>query len=153
MMNGLQISIPQRLTFLRVAIVSFFVLSIFFTWRLWTQVHLFPAAAVLPAVGGDGLQLALTIVVLLCLPSSLIFKWYRLLLAVAVCAITALVLMDLNRLQQWVYIYGAILTVLVFYNGRVDDPNRYTSYFIITQIIVCSLYFFRGLHQLQGGFL
>jgi hypothetical protein len=153
MMNGLQISIPQRLTFLRVAIVTFFVLSIVFTWRLWTQSHLFPAAVLLHVDGGNGLQLGLTIAALICLPSSLIFKWYRLLLAVAICCITMLVLMDLNRLQQWVYMYSAILAVLVFYNGRVDDPNRYTSYFIIVQIIICSLYFFKGIHQLQGGFL
>jgi hypothetical protein len=152
-MNGLQISIPQRLTYLRVVIVTFFIASLLFTWRLWTQVHLFPAAEVVHLEGGNGLQLGLTILTLLCLPSSLIFKWYRLLLAAALCSVTLLILMDLNRLQQWVYIYGAILTVLIFYNGRVDDPNKYTSYFIIIQIIVCTLYFFKGLHQLQDGFI
>jgi len=46
-----------------------------------------------------------------------------------------------------------MLLVFVFYNGRVDDSNKFTSYFIILQIIFASVYFFCGLNQLNSLFI
>jgi hypothetical protein len=62
-------------------------------------------------------------------------------------------LFDVNRLQPWFYVYNALLLVFLFYNGRVDDSNKFTSYFIILQIIIASVYFFCGLSQLNKLFV
>jgi hypothetical protein len=64
-----------------------------------------------------------------------------------------MVLLDINRLQPWFYVYNAILFVLLFYNGRVDNAGKYTSIFIMTQLIVASVYIFNGLNQLNSYFL
>jgi hypothetical protein len=46
-----------------------------------------------------------------------------------------------------------MLFVFVLYNGRVDDPNKFTSYFISLQIVVASVYFFCGISQLNSAFV
>ncbi len=154
MMQGLQIRIPQRLALLRAITVLSFLLCISVTFPLWYTVHLFPAASVFEIdQRSSELPLYLTLVILLCFSASFIFRWHRLLLILGLLALSALLLLDLNRLQQWVFIYGSMLLVLASYNGRVDEPSRFTSYFIMLQIIVCSLYFFTGFYQLQDGFI
>jgi len=77
----------------------------------------------------------------------------RLLIFLAFVLSLVLVAFDINRLQPWFYIYNAMLVVFVFYNGRVDDSNKFTSYFIILQIIFASVYFFCGLNQLNKLFV
>ena len=153
-MQGLQIGIPQRLTLLRVITVLAMLLSLAVTAKLWSFARLFPFA---PAVDGGYattvLPPYLLIAAMICFAASLVFKWHRLLLSIALLCILTLVLFDTNRLQQWVFIYWSVLVVLVFYNGRVDDPNKYTSYFIIIQVMVCGVYFYTGIHQLQPSFL
>ncbi|MGZ3901650.1 MAG: hypothetical protein ACXVDC_15085 [Bacteroidia bacterium] len=57
---------------------------------------------------------------------------------------------DLNRLQPWFYVYNAILLVFLFYNGRVDDPNKFTSIFIFVQVIISSVYLYNGFNQLRN---
>jgi hypothetical protein len=154
MTSGLVISIPQRLALLRLLLVFSLLLSMAFTWKLWCVPHIFPGAPMLEVNHGRfPLPLVLVIVAALLLLSSLLFRWHRVLLATGLACVLMLVLMDSNRLQQWTYLYWTMLAILVFYNGRVDDPNRFTSYFILLQLIVCSFYFFTGLHQLQAGFI
>jgi hypothetical protein len=46
-----------------------------------------------------------------------------------------------------------MLIVFVFYNGRVDDPNKFTSVFIILQLIFASVYFYSGISQLNSRFI
>ena len=46
-----------------------------------------------------------------------------------------------------------MLLVFVFYNGRVDDSNRFTAYFILIKVILDSVYFFCGISQLNSLFI
>jgi hypothetical protein len=45
-----------------------------------------------------------------------------------------------------------MMLVFVFYDGRVDDSSKFTSYFIVLQIIVAAVYFFNGWSQLNEEF-
>lgn len=153
-MQGLRISIPQRLSLLRVLAVFAMLACFACTWRLWTSHRLFPAASLVDGgVAADLLPPYLAITAALCFLASILFKWHRLLLVAGLLIVLTLVLFDLNRLQQWTWILWSLLMVLALYNGRVDDPNKYTSYFIILQIIVCSVYFYSGIHKMQSGFV
>jgi uncharacterized membrane protein YjdF len=62
------------------------------------------------------------------------------------------VLFDVNRLQPWFYVYNAILFIFMFYDGRVDNSNKFTSIFIFIQLIVASVYVFNGISQLMNPF-
>lgn len=55
--------------------------------------------------------------------------------------------LDVARWQPWEYQYLFLTLIFIFF--RNDDFKKYTA---IT-IIVCSLYFYSGIHKLNGGFL
>lgn len=153
MMNGLQISIPQRMTLIRMVLILSMVISFLLSFNLWAGYRDFPYAALLhqnfiPAP----YDYIPVIILLLIWISSLFFKRERLLLFIAFLISAYLAIMDLNRLQPWFYVYSLMLLVFVFYNGRVDDPNKYTSYFITLQIMFASVYFFCGLNQINSLF-
>jgi len=59
-------------------------------------------------------------------------------------------MLDVNRLQPWFYVYNAIIVFFLFYKGRVDDPNKFTSIFIFIQVIVASVYVYNGFNQLRN---
>lgn len=153
MMNGLQISIPQRMTLLRMLLVISMVISFLLSFNLWAGYRDFPYSRLfgqnyIPAPY-DYIPVILLLLIWI---SSLFFRGERLLLLIAFLISAYLVAMDLNRLQPWFYVYSLMLLVFVFYNGRVDDPNKYTSYFITLQIMLASVYFFCGLNQINALF-
>jgi len=43
--------------------------------------------------------------------------------------------------------------MFIFYSGRVDEPNKNTSFFIILQLIFASFYFFNGISCLNDQFV
>jgi hypothetical protein len=81
------------------------------------------------------------------------FTFQRILLFLALAAAVVLVIYDINRAQPWFYIYWLMTAVYIFYNGRVDDSNNYTSFFIMLQVIFASVYFFCGFNQLNCLFI
>jgi hypothetical protein len=46
-----------------------------------------------------------------------------------------------------------VLLVMLFYNGRVDNPGKYTSTFTIIQMIIAAVYIFNGIDQLNPNFI
>lgn len=153
-MNGLQLNIPQRISLIRVVLTLGTIISIFLSFQLWSGSRSFPHAPVIQPLNVDfNPSLILTFTLLVVLFASLILKWQRLLFFVAFLLSVTLVLFDANRMQHWFYIYLSLLFVLSCYNGRVDDSNKYTSYFILMQLIVASVYFFCGISQLNPSFL
>ncbi len=60
---------------------------------------------------------------------------------------------DQNRLQPWFYNYILILTVLLFFRNRVDEPNNFTTVFITLQILVALVYIFSGIQKLNSFFV
>jgi hypothetical protein len=154
MMDGLQIPIPRRIMYVRITVVCSLLILMTLSMNLWCGERLFPRS---PITGSGQVpryyEIILVAVFMLLLAGSMFFKFHRLLLFLALAAGATLVLLDLNRMQPWFYIFMLAILVFVFYNGRVDDSNRYTSYFIILQIIFASVYFFCGLNQLNCGFV
>lgn len=154
MMEGLQISIPQRMILLRITLVCSLVISVLLSLPLWggyREVPYAPVFAENPVRGPfDLVFIAVTAILWI---GSLFLNAHRLLIALAFLFCIALVLFDINRLQPWFYVYNAMLCVFIFYNGRVDDSNRFTAYFILLQIIFASVYFFCGLSQLNKLFI
>lgn len=152
-MEALQISIPQRLKYLRLIVTTGLIFSFLLCLNLWGGERFFPAIPViknfilLPPY--DYVLVILSLIFLLC---SLILKHTRSFIFLALVVNCFLVLLDLNRLQPWFYIYNAILIIFLFYDGRVDNPNRFTSFFIYIQLIVASVYVFNGLSQLNNPY-
>ncbi|MEO6305929.1 MAG: hypothetical protein ABIP51_22475, partial [Bacteroidia bacterium] len=153
MIEGLTIPIPQRLLMIRVTICVSLIISVFLSFNLWGGERLFPYSAHFET-GFIKAPYDYFIIgfFLLFIIASLFLKKYRLFIFLALLIGTAMVCFDLNRLQPWFYIYSAFLFILMFYNGRIDDPNRFTSFFIVLQLIFCSIYIFNGLSQLNSFF-
>lgn len=153
-MDGLKLSIPQRMKLLRITLILSLIFSIFLSAQLWGGYRTFPYAPVirdnfLPAP----YDLILTVVAVLSWIASMFLNKQRLFIFLSLALCVFLVLLDLNRLQPWFYIYNSLLAVFLFYNGRVDDPNKFTSIFIILQLIFASVYFYSGLSQLNPAFV
>ena len=154
MMNGLQILIPQRMMLLRITLIVSLIVSVFLSLNLWAGYRVVPYTSLI----GDNpikapFDFSYIVLIILLWTGSLFLKRHRLLIFFASLISVVLVLFDINRLQPWFYIYNAMLIVFLFYDGRVDDSNKFTSYFIILQIIFASVYFFCGLSQLNSLFI
>lgn len=153
-MKSLNISIPNRLKTIRVVVTIALIVSFLLSFNLWVGNTIFPDA---PAFDffhltpiADTILMFCSVVSLIC---SLFLYKHRLFLFFSISINIILVLSDLNRLQPWFYIYNAILIVLMFYNGRVDDSNKFTYIFITIQTILASIYLSNGLNQLNPNFL
>ncbi len=154
MIEGLQINIPQRMKLVRITLTLSLVISLLLTFNLWGGHRSFPYSPVFenlrPAAPFDIFFVILLIILLM---SSLFVVRLRLIISLAITVSLFLVLGDVNRIQPWFYIYTSMLFVFVFYNGRVDDSNQFTGYFILLQIIFASVYFFCGISQLNPHFV
>ncbi len=154
MIEGLSIPIPQRLLLIRVTVCVSLIISIFLTFNLWGGQRSFPYA---PAFDLSYIKAPydyfFVAFFLLFIFGSLFLKKHRLLIFLALLLGAAMVIFDMNRLQPWFYIYCAFLFVLMFYNGRIDDANKFTSFFIVLQLIFCSVYIFNGISQLNSAFI
>jgi hypothetical protein len=153
-MNGPTLSIPKRMLFLRFVLTLVMVTSIFLSLKLWGGDREFPKTNLLPMrLMKAGPDLLLPLLAVLFFLGSLVFHFQRLLLLIGYLICVLLLVTDVERLQLWSFMYMSLFMVFLLYNGRVDDPNRYTSYFIILQMIISSYYFFTGLWQLNDHFL
>jgi hypothetical protein len=153
-MEGINLSIPKRMVLLRIVLVFTLIVSIFLSGHLWGGYRTFPYA---PIINGffidqpfDLILIGLAIISWVC---SLFLKNHRLFIFCSLCIGVILVLLDINRLQPWFYTFNVLLAILIFYNGRVDDPNQFTSIFIILQLIIASVYFYCGISQLNTHFI
>ncbi|MBL7921370.1 MAG: hypothetical protein JNJ40_13720 [Bacteroidia bacterium] len=153
MIEGLSIPIPQRLLLIRVTVCISLIISVLLSLNLWGGERTFPYA---PAFDISYVKAPydyfFAAFFLLFILGSLFLKRHRLLIFVALLLAAGMVVFDMNRLQPWLYIYCAFLFVLMFYNGRIDDANKFTSFFIVLQLIFCSVYIFNGISQLNSAF-
>lgn len=154
MIDGLQLSIPQRMILIRVTLLVSLITSVFLSLNLWGGYRSFPYAPLLdqPFINAP-YDLLLSCCAIFCWVCALFLLRQRMFIGLAVVFSVVLVMHDVNRLQPWFYIYSSMLAVFIFYNGRVDDPNKFTSVFIILQLIFASVYFYCGISQLNDNFI
>lgn len=152
-MKFLNLSIPRRLQYIRISICLALFISFLLSWNLWSSSAYYPDQLLLPSLQFlspfSGFITAASILSLLV---SVLHKNHRLFIALAITLNILLVLLDYNRLQSWFFIYNALLFVLLFYNGRVDNSTHFIFIFICLQIIPASVYFFNGISQLNPNF-
>lgn len=146
--------IPQRLKLMRLTLIFSLCLSILFSFPLWLSNRYFPMSGLegIPPVQAP-FDYVVVILALLFAVAALFLRFPRTLICLSILTLVYLVICDINRLQPWLYVYTYMLLVFVLHNGRVDDSNKYTSYFIILQIIPAAYYFFTGLNQLNPDFM
>ena len=154
MIEGIVIPIPQRLLFIRITICISLLISILLSLNLWAGDRTFPySPSYTLGIIKPPFDYLIIGFFMLFIIGSLFLKAHRLLLFLALLLAATLVIIDMNRLQPWFYIYCAFLFVLMFYNGRIDDANKFTSFFIVLQLIFCSVYIFNGVSQLNSFFI
>ena len=154
MIEGLQLSIPQRLAFVKTTLLLSLLISVFLSFNLWTGERDFPFSPVfdylvLPSLVSNSL-LGLLVVFIL---AALFLNYQRVYIAGVVVLVAFLMLADVTRCQPWCYIYVCMLSVFVFYDGRVDNSNKFTSYHIILQLILASVYFYNGISAINPDFV
>jgi hypothetical protein len=154
MNQALNLSIPQRLFFIRITVTLALIISFLLSFNLWGASTFFPDSPLYKEFSlPPFLHGSISVISCLSLIGSLILRRTRTFIAISFVLNLALVLLDLNRLQAWFYIYNAILFVLLFYDGRVDVSSKYTATFILIQMIVASVYVYNGLKQLNPLFI
>jgi hypothetical protein len=153
-MKGINLSIPQRMILLRVVLILALIVSIFLSMHLWGGYRTFPYSPIIKEFSiKQPYDILLIGLAVLCWICSLFFKNHRLFIFCSLCICLILVLLDINRLQPWFFTFNALLAILIFYNGRVDDSNQFTSIFIMLQLIIASVYFYCGISQLNSHFI
>jgi hypothetical protein len=154
MIEGLRLNIPQRLALLKTVLLLSLLASVMFSFSLWTGARDFPLVPVWEwAIAPLYTHWILFFLLVFCWLAALLSRFPRLFLFLSLLLSFLLVCMDLNRLQPWFYLYSVMLLVLLFYNGRVDNPNTYTSFFVVLQFVLASIYFFNGLNMLNPDFV
>ena len=99
-------------------------------------------------------EFPLSLLLLAALLLSLFSTRSRYLVAVVVLT-SFLVLLDVTRLQPWVYQYALMITALAFAKLRRVEPNEgmtTATIIVANQIIVASLYFWSGVQKLNWTF-
>lgn len=153
-MSGLQLNIFSRLKLIRLVVAVGMLVSILTSWNLWAGQRWLPTCPLIPdlflAPPYDYILLAAQIGLLLVL---LFTSKVRLVLFLILLLNCYMVILDQNRLQPWFFIYNAIFMVLFFYDWRIDNVNKYYSYFIILQILFSAVYVYSGLQKFNGNFI
>lgn len=154
MIEGLQLSIPKRMAILKNILTVSLLVSVLSSLHLWCGERSFPRSQVWTWFYlNEWGEISLLACYCLLLIASMFLRKQRLIMFLSLVIATVFVLADLNRLQPWFFLYNAMLTAFVFYDGRVDDSNKFTSYFIILQLIFASVYFFAGLNRFNSFFV
>ncbi len=154
MIESLQLSIPQRINLIRTTLVISLIVSVLLSLNLWCGNRSFPVAPVfLENWLNPSYDFIWIVLAILFWTASLLFKFQRLFIFLACLLCLLLILFDLNRLQPWFFIYNSLLVMFIFYDGRVDVPNKYNSFFSIIQLIFASFYFFNGISCLNDQFV
>jgi len=152
-MEGIQLPIPRRMIIVRSITIISMIVSVLLSLPLWGGQRYFPKATLLQVpdlLAPWDYILPFLFIVLLIL--GLLGAYPRFFLTAALSVLAWMVLNDVNRLQEWTYVYAGLLLVFIFYDGRVDDSSKFTSYFIVLQFVLAACYFFTGLHQLNTSF-
>lgn len=64
-----------------------------------------------------------------------------------------LVLFDQNRIQPWVYQYGAILFLLSTYSWRIESLLQQDRILNVLRLMIASIYFYSGLQKINPVFI
>lgn len=153
-----QLETSSRLSYLQFALVGAYICGILFSARLWFGLgRSFPRTPLVSEMP-DFLSLAEYVLSLLLL-AVLAYSFFsgrptRYLVSVTILTLL-LVVLDLTRLQPWVYQYFLTLTVLAFLKSATTDANQTSvanSILFANQLIVAFLYFWSGIQKLNWSF-
>ena len=154
MIEGLQLIIPKRLSLLKNTLVFSLLVSVLLSTCLWAGERDFPLTPVIEGfVMSNLLNWVLFFALLLSWLAILVSRFDRFFLFLSLLISVLLIFADIQRLQPWYYLYSCMLFILLFYNGRVDNPNTYNAFFVVLQLILCSVYFFSGFNMLNPEFV
>lgn len=154
MMEGLTLSIPQRMILLRTGVLLSFIVNIVLSWPLWAGQRYFPRVPIIRHIHLlPPYDWVLPVLLILLLALAIISVYKRFFMCLAILVVMYLIAGDIGRLQLWVFVYSAVLLLFVFYDGRVDDSNKFTSHFIVIQLLLAAVYFYSGLHRYNDSFV
>lgn len=146
--------ITHRLQFIKLVTLIGIVASVLLSLNLWAGQRWFPKVPFFESFTGlvapyDYINLGVLVILL-------IFSFIsqsRTPLVLLILFSLYLCFDDQNRLQPWFFNYILILTVLLFFRNRVDEPNNFTTVFITLQILVALIYIFSGIQKFNSFFV
>ena len=144
----------RRLPYLRVVTVGGYLCGILLSPHLWFGTgRSIPRIALIAATPDSFWIAEIPLSILLCTALLLCLFSARSRYLVATAVLTALlVLLDLTRLQPWVYQYALALTTVAFAKTHEDNKALNEAVVIANQLIVASLYFWSGIQKLNWTF-
>jgi len=151
MISGLKTSIPNRLKLIQPLLTITLVSMMALSYKLWLNIDEFPRMVMAnfhPL--HSSIESIVYAIILTVLFASIFLKYSRIWLLIGLIGIAILCVNDFNRIQPWLVCTVALLIPFLFYNGRVDDANRYTAYFIVIQILISGIYLLNGFYMLKS---
>ena len=143
----------KRLSFLYFVTVTGFLSSLLLTTDAWSENRTYPLTPVISNFSlGHTTQNSLFWIFIFTLTISLISKKYRrTLVSLSLISLVILVLMDVTRLQPWVFHYGAILFSFSWFLNYKGVTNL--NLLDTARIVVGGIYFWSGVQKINPYFI
>jgi hypothetical protein len=143
--------IENRLKSVKLITITFLIVGLIFSLKLWVGERQFP---LIPCIDGlEGVLYSFNYVLFLLLILSLLYEIYKpnkWSLAAGLFSLFLFLLQDQNRLQPWVYIYILILLPFWFSNFlKSSERNLITPF----KIIFIAMYFWSGVQKANSNFV
>ncbi len=144
----------RRLWILLLALNVCMLLGVLLSWNLWTGSHIFPKIPLIDALNFESNALDLTFLSLLLLGvlSSIFLKFTRTSILVVLVSLITLILLDINRLQVWVFHFFLSYSMLISLPKRDEKPVNTEFIFSALQLLTLSMYLWTGINKLNSSF-
>lgn len=140
-----------RVIWVRRAIIFFFLMGIFLSFKLWVSDRLFPLLPVFDIVPTSVFPYDYILVFSLILLLGInLFSWKNMVNIFALLILLILFLQDQNRWQPWVYIYFIFLIIFSLPAKKAGDKNYPLFYF---RLIIIGIYLWSGIQKLNTNFI
>ncbi len=144
----------RRLRILLIALNICTLLALLLSWNLWTGIHSFPKIPLFELLNfkSNALDLGLVGLLLIGLVSSMFFSKTRLPLLLILASILSLILLDINRLQVWVFHFFLAYSILLSLAKSNKVLGSELLIFSSMQVLTLSMYLWTGINKLNASF-
>lgn len=138
----------REINYLYLTVCIFLAIGMLISSGLWSIIRSYPVLPLLPGISSPGINTTLLLLFTLPLIASIFFLAKRsLLIYISLIALMILVLLDLNRMQPWVYAYA-----LIILSFAINSSDK-TSFRADVLLILSLSYIWSGIQKINANYL
>lgn len=143
----------SRIFWIRIVTIIGLLIGLLLSLPLWVGDRIIPLVPVVDLAVPESISIVLFLLLLGNLLWALISSRPQLSLLLAFLLLGLLVLLDQNRLQPWVYQYGAILLLLSSYSWKPQFVTEQERVLNVLRLMAAGIYFYSGLQKVNPVFM